>query len=104
MGRQGEEGSEMFVIVSGLVQIVSETEGRESIVAERGPGDFIGEMAVIDPAPRSANMITKSETRILAINGSAFKAILRERPEVSLAVMQSISRRLREMMRSQRSQ
>ena len=98
--RQGEEGDVMFVIISGQVQIVSGSEGREQILAERGPGDFVGEMAIIDPAPRSAGMIATSETRVLAIEGESFKAILRERPEVSLAVMQSISRRLREMMKS----
>jgi CRP/FNR family transcriptional regulator len=98
--RQGEEGNVMFVIVSGKVQIVSGTDAKEQILAERGPGDFIGEMAIIDPAPRSAGMIAHSETRVLAIEGEAFKSILRERPDVSLAVLQSISRRLREMMRS----
>jgi HEAT repeat protein len=96
---QGEEGDVMFVIISGQVQIVSETGGRAQVLAERGPGDFIGEMAIIDPAPRSAGMITKTETRVLAIDGTAFNSILRERPEVSLAVMQSIARRLREMMK-----
>ena len=90
----------MFVIVSGQVQIVSGSEGGQQILAEREPGDFIGEMAIIDPAPRSAGMVAKSETRVLAIEGEAFKSILRERPDVSLAVLQSISRRLREMMKN----
>ncbi|MEP6895305.1 MAG: HEAT repeat domain-containing protein, partial [Chloroflexota bacterium] len=98
--RQGEEGNVMFVIVSGQVQIVSGSEGRQQILAEREPGDFIGEMAIIDPAPRSAGMVAKSETRVLAIEGEAFKSILRDRPDVSLAVLQSISRRLREMMKN----
>jgi CRP-like cAMP-binding protein len=98
ISRQGEEADEMFVIVSGQVQIVTESDGRSQILAERGPGEIIGEMAIIDPAPRSAGMVAKSETRLLSIEGEAFTVILRERPEVSLAVMQSISRRLREMM------
>ncbi len=98
--RQGEEADRMFVIVGGEVQIISESGGSTHVIAERGAGDIIGEMAIIDPAPRSAGMITKSETRLLSIEGDAFKSILRERPEVSLAVMQSISRRLREMMQS----
>jgi CRP-like cAMP-binding protein len=97
--RQGEEGDVMFVIVTGQVSITSGAEGSEQVLAERGAGEFLGEMAIIDPAPRSAGMIAKSETRVLAIEGEAFKAILRERPEVSLAVLQGISRRLREMMK-----
>ena len=102
IGRQGEEGDVMFVIVSGQVQIVIESGGRPQVLAERGSGEIIGEMAVIDPAPRSAGMLAKSETRLLAIEGEAFKVILRERPEVSLAVMQSLSRRLKEMMEAER--
>ena len=95
--REGDEGDVMFVIVSGQVQIITGTAGSEKIVAERGPGDFVGETAIIDPGPRSASMITKNETRILAIEGEAFKAILRDRPEVALVLMRSLSRRLREM-------
>ena len=102
IGRKGEESDVMFVIVSGQVQIVIDSDGREQVLAERGPGEIIGEMAIIDPAPRSAGMVSKSELRVLAIEGEAFKTILRERPEVSLAVMQIISHRLREMMESDR--
>ena len=95
--REGDEGEVMFVIASGQVEIITGPPGSEKIVAVRGAGDFVGETAIIDPGPRSASMITKNETRVLAIEGEAFKAILRERPEVALAVMQNLSRRLREM-------
>jgi CRP-like cAMP-binding protein len=54
-------------------------------------------MAIIESAPRSATLVTQGEVRLLAIEGETFKQILRERPEVSLAVLQSLSRRLREM-------
>jgi hypothetical protein len=50
--RQGEEGDVMYVIVSGLVQIITEYGGRAQVLAERGPGEIIGELAIIDPAPR----------------------------------------------------
>ena len=100
IGRQGEAGNAMYVIVSGQVQIITESHGGTQVLAERGPGEIIGEMAIIDPAPRAADMLTKSETRILSIDGDAFKSILRERPDVSLAVMQSLSRRIREMMQA----
>lgn len=94
---QGDEGSIMFVIVAGRVQVVRNSDGHEHVLAERGPGDFVGEMAIIDSVPRVATLHTASEVRVLAIDGETFKEILRERPEVSLAVLQSISRRLREL-------
>jgi hypothetical protein len=94
---QGEEGNVMFVIVEGNLQVVRMINGTEQVIAERGPGDFVGEMAVIESAPRLATLRTQSDVRVLAIDGETFKGILRERPDVSFAVLRSISRRLREM-------
>ncbi len=95
--RQDEEGNMLFVIVDGHVQVVRTSNGKEQVLAERGPGDFVGEMAIIDAAPRSASLITHDNVRVLAIDGPTFKGILHERPTVSLAVLRSLSRRLREM-------
>jgi CRP/FNR family transcriptional regulator len=94
---QGDEGNEMFIIVNGQVQVVRSADGKDQSLAQRGPGDFVGEMAIIESVPRSATLITQGEVRVLAIEGETFKQILRERPEVSLAVLRSVSRRLREM-------
>ncbi len=87
----------MFIIVDGHLHVVRSSNGKEQVLAQRGPGDFVGEMAIIESAPRSATLLTRSEVRLLAIEGETFKGILRERPEVSLAVLRSVSRRLREM-------
>jgi HEAT repeat protein len=94
---QGEEGNVMFIIVNGQVQVVRSVNGKDQLLAQRGPGDFVGEMAIIESAPRLATLLTQGEVRMLAIEGDTFKQILSERPEVSLAVLRSISRRLREM-------
>ena len=94
---QGDEGNEMFIIVDGQVQVVRSANGKDQTLAQRGPGEFVGEMAIIESAPRSATLVTQGDVRTLAIEGETFKQILRERPEVSLAVLRSLSRRLREM-------
>ena len=94
---EGDEGDMMFIIVSGRLHVMRTANGKDQVLAQRGPGDFVGEMAIIESAPRSATLLTESEVRVLAIEGEAFKGILRERPEVSLAVLRSVSRRLREM-------
>jgi HEAT repeat protein len=94
---QGQEGNVMFVIVEGRLQVVRTFDNVEKTLAERGPGEFVGEMAVIESAPRVATLRTQSDVRLLAIDGETFKGILRERPEVAFAVLRNISRRLREM-------
>ena len=95
---QGDEGSMMYVIVEGHLHVLSKTDDKEHIVADRGPGEFVGEMAVIESAPRSATLRTAGEVRVLSIDGETFKGILHERPDVSFAVLRNISRRLRETM------
>ena len=97
ISRQGEEGNVMFVIVEGRLHVIRTAHGTEQVLAERGPGDFVGEMAVIESAPRLATLLTQSDVRVLAIDGETFKGILRERPDVSFAVLRNLSRRLREM-------
>ena len=94
--RQDEQGNVMFIIVDGHVHVLRSANGREQLLAQRGPGDFVGEMAIIESAPRLARLLAQDDVRVLAIEGDTFKGILRERPEVSLAVLKSVCRRLRE--------
>ncbi len=94
---QGDEGNMMFVIVEGHLHVLRSADGSEQVLAQRGSGDFLGEMAIIESAPRSATLRTQTDVRVLAIDGETIKGILRERPNVSFAVLRSISRRLREM-------
>jgi len=94
--REGEAGSEMFVLAEGQVRILKSTNGEEKLLATRAVGDFLGEMSVIESEPRFASVRAVGDVRTLVIEGAAFKAILRDRPEVSLAVLRGLSRRLRE--------
>ncbi len=94
--KEGETGQEMFIIASGQVQVTRLTEGTETLLATRSSGDFIGEMAVVENIPRHADVRTITETRTLVFSSEMFQAILRDRPEVALAVMKELSRRLRQ--------
>ncbi len=94
---QGDEGNMMFVIVEGQLQVLRSVDGIEHVLAQRGAGDFVGEMAIIESTQRLATLRTQTDVRVLAIDGETFKGILRERPDVSFAVLRSISRRLREI-------
>jgi HEAT repeat protein len=89
---QGEAAGEMHIIVSGTVTVVM--NGRE--VTRRGSGEVVGEMALILDQPRTATLSATGDVRLLTIRQQEFAAILRERPETSMAVMRVLARRLAE--------
>jgi hypothetical protein len=94
IAREGEAGAELYVITGGEVRVLAGAEGVE--VARRGPGEYVGEMSAISQEPRMATLAAAGEVRLLALDPATFEAILRERPEVGLAVMRELIRRLRE--------
>jgi CRP-like cAMP-binding protein len=91
LAARGEPGDTMYVIVDGEVQVLGADEQE---LAVRGPGEFIGEMAVISSQPRAASLLAKSDVRVLELHKPAFEAILRERPETALAMLRVLCERL----------
>jgi CRP-like cAMP-binding protein len=93
IARQGEPGDEMYIIVSGAIGVVDRASGK--VVARRGPGEYVGEMAVLSLEPRMASLVAEADVRVLVIEQTAFGAILRERPETSLALIRELCQRLK---------
>jgi len=94
---QGETGDEMFVIVSGEARIVVRgSDGREKEIARRAAGEVVGEMSLISGGTRMASVIASGDVRTLCLDRPHFESLLRERPEVSLAVMRELCKRLME--------
>jgi CRP-like cAMP-binding protein len=91
LAAEGEFGDTMYVIVEGAVRVVA---GDRKELAVLGPGDVIGEMAVISSRPRMASLLARSKVRVLEIRKPAFEAILRERPDTALAMMRVLCERL----------
>ncbi len=98
IAQQGEQGDVMFVIVTGEVRVCIEIDGRETEVARRKRGDFVGELAVVNREPRNATLIASGDVRTLCIDNKSFEGLVRERPEVSLVIIQVLSKRLKELM------
>jgi HEAT repeat protein len=99
--RQGDEGDEMFIIVSGEVSVaVRDGSGAERTVAVRSEGDVVGEMAIVTNEPRMADLVARGAVRVLSIERRRFESILRERPETSLGVIRVMSRRLTEALQN----
>jgi len=91
IARQGEIGTGFFVIVDGGVRVVR--DGEE--LAHLGPGDFFGEMSVIDGLPRVAQVVTTGDTRCLALATWEFERLVLDHPTIGLAIMRGLSARLR---------
>lgn len=93
--RQGDTGVGAFFIRSGRVEVVQQRDGEEEKVAELGPGDVFGEMALLDEFPRSATVRAVQPTTCLGIQRWHFRGILESHPQLALALLPVLTRRLR---------
>lgn len=93
---QGDPGTSLFIIELGEVKIaLPSPDGREMILALLGPGDFFGELALLDEEPRSATAVAQEASQLLLLQRAQFIRFLRERPQAALPMMASLARRLR---------
>lgn len=91
--QQGRVGNEFFVIVEGKVRI--ERDGRRIDI--EGPGDFLGEIALVDHRPRTATAICETPCRLLVLAHREFHTLLAESPAISNAVLKALAERLRNL-------
>lgn len=94
---EGEPSSSMYILLSGRAKVQRcDSEGKEVILAVLGPGEFFGEMSLIDDEPRSASVVTLEPCDFIGIRKDSFKQLLSSNAEVAMNVMRSLVRRLRE--------
>jgi CRP-like cAMP-binding protein len=94
--KEGDLGTEMYIIQEGRVEILKQIEGELKQLAVFDKGDFFGEMSLLEDLPRTASARCLDEARLLQINGSTFDQMLRSNPEIAVRMMRKLSRRLRE--------
>lgn len=95
---EGLPGDYMYVLREGRVKVTKlADEGREKILGFIDEGGFFGEMALLDRAPRVASVKTLKPVRLLALSRADFMTLLRKSPDLALAVIQELTRRLRDM-------
>jgi len=93
---QDEPGDALFVIGQGRVKVALFGEnGRELTLSILQPGDFFGEMSLIDSRPRSANVVALDDTTVLALTRDGFRAHLAAHPQTALNIMAELTVRLR---------
>ncbi len=93
---EGLAGDYMYVIREGRVKVTKLSEdGREKILEFLDAGSFFGEMALLDRAPRIASVKTLKPVKLLALSRTDFLNLLRKSPDLALAVIQELCKRLR---------
>lgn len=93
--KEGQAGKFMYLVKSGKVAIAVGS----TVVEVVGPGGTFGEMAVIDQSPRTARAGTLEETELIAIDRESLIAVVRQQPEIAMALLRAIVDRLRHMNR-----
>lgn len=95
--REKEPGASMFIIQTGQVEIFRQHAGKERQIALLGPGDFFGEMSVLEEIPRTASARALQDSQLLQIDATTFDQMLHQNPEIAVRMMRRLSRRLRTM-------
>ena len=93
--REGDSGVGAFIIRSGRVEVLQKRGGSDVKLAEMGPGDFIGEMALLDEFPRSATVRAVEPTTVLGLTRWHFRGILESHPQIALGILPILVKRIR---------
>lgn len=93
---ENEEGDFFFTILEGRIKVtILGDDGREVILSVLGPGDFFGEMALLDNEPRSATAIAVEESELLSLHRNDFQSVLNDNRSITSALIRVLSTRLR---------
>jgi CRP/FNR family transcriptional regulator, cyclic AMP receptor protein len=89
IARQGERGMDFFVIESGTASVTRDGEQ----IAELGPGDFFGEMSLVDNSPRNATVTAATDMSIVIVRKPAFDAVQEDVPGLREAIARAVAER-----------
>jgi signal transduction histidine kinase len=93
--KEGAYGETAFLIWSGQVVVIKSSFEKPTVLGYRGPGEIVGEMALLEKQPRSASVVALENLRLLKISYESFQNLLTNAPTIGLSVMKLLSARLR---------
>ena len=95
---EGDRGDAMLLILSGEVRVLKcgKRQSDANEIAKRGPGDFLGEMALVDESQRFATVVATTECDVLVFTRQNFEKVIQEQPALAVEVLRSLSGKLRE--------
>lgn len=95
--KQGNNGIGLYIIVSGRVKVIKQiASGEKMDITELGPGEFFGEITVLDNAPRTASVLAVENSTCLVLTAWEFKSQLVVHPEIALKILPVLVKRFRE--------
>lgn len=93
-------GGHFFIVAEGEVAVVLETaEGKETVLATLQPGEFFGEMSLLDEAPRAATARAVRASKLMLLRREDFRRHVQERPAIAMSLLAEMNRRLRQSNR-----
>ena len=95
--REGDRGETMYVIRSGKVKITKNMYGIMVRIAELGPGDYFGEMTLLEGVPRSASAIAETPVEVDVLERDTLRARIAAEPELAMTLLKGLSHRLRQI-------
>ena len=94
--REGDPGDSAYVVIEGEFEIIKRSDQRDIVIALREPGAVIGEMALLDRAPRSASVRSVTESRLLQISDAVFYELIERSTPAVKAILKTVSGRLQQ--------
>lgn len=93
---EGETGECLYLIVSGRVKIyISDEDGNEMTLYIETPGSYIGDISLLDGAPRTASAITMEKTEVICLSKSTFNGVIAENPDIAFNIIAALTKKLR---------
>ena len=96
---EDSKGDSMYVLKSGAVKIIKKVKNQENTIAVLNPGEFFGEMALLDGLPRSAAVRATNDCELFMINLDGYQKLRREKPHTALKLMDIIIKVLSNRLR-----
>lgn len=99
-----DEGNSLFLIQSGSVKAyLSDEKGKEVVLSNQGPGDYFGELALFDEAPRSASVAALEPCKVMIISKAQLREAILERPQIAVAMLKGLAVRIRALTENVRT-
>jgi signal transduction histidine kinase len=92
---EGAPGEALYVVLTGAVEVIKDDNGREIVLAARGPGEVLGEMSLLEQRPRTATVRAVRDSEVLEIGADTFRQLLETNPSIATTVLRTVAARLR---------
>lgn len=92
--REGEQGDRLYIVRSGLIKLSRRVHGTEVMIDEIGPGEFCGEIALVNDQPRTCTALVIKEAEVIVLEREQFEGMITKNPEIALRMIKKMSERL----------